>query len=338
MSRPPPTAQELARREAAAAEARAFAGDSARRARLQAFGAALETLGERNLQNRNTHARLGERLLADVRARRAFSLLRLGDGEGNLLFWDAHRLACPALAGLSMERILRLMFGQRMPARAHWDRLAALVVEAVENASYAGLPTPKQTFSNLDALALARAQDFDLRGTSGVVAVWDWLEPGAAQWLGDPGRVVVNWHVHSSLLGFAPALVRAAGNVSLVTCYPELLGRMQSAFGVERGESFLIPPQAGNIRGTPEDTHYPDTYAAIAACIGGRARAGELFLVGAGILGKTYCELVRRAGGMAIDMGSMLDVWMGIGVRVYQNERFVAEHRLGGDDGPAVSA
>jgi hypothetical protein len=264
-------------------------------------------------------------------------LLRLGDGEGNLLFWDAHRDTSPALAGLSMERILRLMFGRRMPRRAHWDRIAALTVEAVENASYAGLPTPKQTFSNLDALVAARAQDFDLRGTSGVVAVWDWLEPRAAAWLADPQRVVVNWHVHSSLLGFAPALVRAAGNVSVITCYPELLARVQRVFGVERGESFLIPPQAGNIRGTPEGTHYPDAYQAIAARIGARARGGELFLVGAGILGKSYCERVRRAGGMAIDMGSMLDVWMGIGVRVYQNERFVAEHRLGGDE-PAESA
>lgn len=332
MSRPPPTAQELARRDAAAAEARAFAGDAARRARLQAFGAALEALGPRNLQNRDTHAQLGERLLADVRARRAFSLLRLGDGEGNLLFWDAQRDACPVLAALAMERILRLMFGRRMPARGHWDRVSALVVEAVHNASYAGLPTPKQTFTNLDALAAAQAQDFDLRGVSGVVAVWDWLAPRAAAWLGDPERVVVNWHVHSSLLAFVPALVREAGNVSLITCYPQLLERVQHEYGVGQGESFLIPAQAGNIRGTPEDTHYPDVFEALVARIGARARAGELFLVGAGILGKSYCELVRRAGGMAIDMGSMLDVWMGIGVRVYQNERFVAEHRLGGGE------
>ncbi|TDA88015.1 hypothetical protein, partial [Halomonas marinisediminis] len=37
-------------------------------------------------------------------------------------------------------------------------------------------------------------------------------------------------------------------------------------------------------------------------------RPGDVFLIGAGIWGKAYCEQVRAQGGVAIDMGSALDI------------------------------
>jgi hypothetical protein len=38
---------------------------------------------------------------------------------------------------------------------------------------------------------------------------------------------------------------------------------------------------------------------------------GQLWLVGAGVLGKVYCDAIKRAGAVAIDVGSVLDVWAG---------------------------
>jgi hypothetical protein len=40
-------------------------------------------------------------------------------------------------------------------------------------------------------------------------------------------------------------------------------------------------------------------------------RPGEVWLVGAGVLGKVYCQAIKAAGGVAIDVGSVLDVWSG---------------------------
>jgi hypothetical protein len=47
---------------------------------------------------------------------------------------------------------------------------------------------------------------------------------------------------------------------------------------------------------------------------------GLVVLVGAGILGKIYCHRIKQLGGIAIDVGSMMDVWAGLKTR--DNQRF----------------
>jgi hypothetical protein len=41
-------------------------------------------------------------------------------------------------------------------------------------------------------------------------------------------------------------------------------------------------------------------------------RAGELYLVAAGIVGKIYCDMIKSLGGVAIDIGSVADLWMDV--------------------------
>ncbi len=42
---------------------------------------------------------------------------------------------------------------------------------------------------------------------------------------------------------------------------------------------------------------------------------GKLFLVAGGILGKFYCGRIKGSGGVAIDVGSLVDMWMGAETR-----------------------
>lgn len=293
------------------------------KARLAQLGAS-----GRDMQDPEQHDRLRENLLQDIRSGRALSLIRLGDGEGNTLFWRAHAGRYPALARLCMGRIWAVMFGGQAARASQWDALGGHMANAVRNATYLGVPTPLQYTTALAEYTRLREPRFDLRGQTGIVAVWDWLasHPG----VGAADRsVVVNWHVHKSLLNFYGELVRAAGNVSVITCYPALLPALQQSCGVQDGEAWLIPPQAVNINGTPTARHFPTVFDRIMADIGSRKRQGQLVLVGAGLPGKAYCEAVRRAGGMAIDVGSLMDVWVGQGVRPYHSTGFVAAHRIG---------
>lgn len=39
---------------------------------------------------------------------------------------------------------------------------------------------------------------------------------------------------------------------------------------------------------------------------------GMLYLVGGGLYGKLYCQLVKSQGGIALDLGSLFDAWLGI--------------------------
>ena len=39
--------------------------------------------------------------------------------------------------------------------------------------------------------------------------------------------------------------------------------------------------------------------------------AGQVWLVGAGVLGKIYCEAIRQRGAVAVDVGAAMDLWAG---------------------------
>jgi len=44
---------------------------------------------------------------------------------------------------------------------------------------------------------------------------------------------------------------------------------------------------------------------------------GAVFIVGAGILGKIYAHLIHQRGGIAIDVGSVLDGWAHVSSRAF---------------------
>ncbi len=57
--------------------------------------------------------------------------------------------------------------------------------------------------------------------------------------------------------------------------------------------------------------HYPDVFEDTMDRLQVRHR-GQLFLVGAGPLGKIYCARIRELGGIALDVGAVCDAWINI--------------------------
>lgn len=48
----------------------------------------------------------------------------------------------------------------------------------------------------------------------------------------------------------------------------------------------------------------------------------NLWLIGAGFYAKGYCKTIKENGGIAIDIGSMFDAWLGIKSRGFINEKY----------------
>ena len=46
---------------------------------------------------------------------------------------------------------------------------------------------------------------------------------------------------------------------------------------------------------------------------------GAIFLVGAGVLGKIYCDVIKEKGGIAIDIGAIFDAWANVKSRLKQD-------------------
>jgi hypothetical protein len=116
--------------------------------------------------------------------------------------------------------------------------------------------------------------------------------------------------------GLWPAILRAAGSVSVVSCH-DLAAALQARFGVHVRQAIRIP---GEYRFQSAMAGAADPQASLLdqhgeVCDSLSPRLGELYLIAAGFLGKIHCDIVRARGGIAIDIGSLADYWMGFSTR-----------------------
>jgi hypothetical protein len=67
--------------------------------------------------------------------------------------------------------------------------------------------------------------------------------------------------------------------------------------------------------------HFPDDYLKIIDWLSSTHTQGKVFLVGAGGLGKIYCNIIKKYGGVGIDVGALFDGWAGVMSRPYLKKR-----------------
>ena len=296
------------------------------RRRYQTF---LRINHRRDLQSGERRGDLISLLCQKIREQKPFALVRMGDGEGNCLFWYFFKHDYPELAELCMTRIWRVMFGRAPFQEPYWDRLAHGIVDSLNACDFIGMPTIEQFTQAANRLGLALDQSIDIRGSVGVASVWPSFSLSSAA---TPSyrSFVVEWHCHKLLLTNFSAILEAAqtSQVSAISCYDNILDALAARYSLNKGILIKIPPQASNIGVTPDAVHFPDRYSEICSEISNTTFGGHLFLVAAGLPGKEYCRRIRDRGGMALDIGSIVDAWLGHSVRPYQTPEFVSQHNL----------
>ena len=236
-----------------------------------------------------------EQIHAARAAGRGFSLVRLGDGEG--LFLSGRR---PDLGGAiaNGNQIAPHLAAQgNSLAEPEHNQLRQHLTEAVANADWIGIPDLAQCLSGpIDCVTVA----------SGLALMLHPDQRSRAQ-----ARLMVGgWHIHNYLLQ-AGCFSRNPFDQVRVVIGPSQPATLQA----HRDLLWLqIPGEAGfRPDAFGEEAHYPAVYERTLAAIDQHIAPGDLVLVGAGILGKIYCEAVRQRGGIAVDVGSILDLCGGHG-------------------------
>ena len=84
-------------------------------------------------------------------------------------------------------------------------------------------------------------------------------------------------------------------------------------------------PRQAKYRGDPgSDTgHWPQRYHELLEELR-EIEPGRLWFVAAGMVGKPYCEAIREAGGIAVDIGHAADIWVGMRTRSYDQAEALA--------------
>jgi len=249
---------------------------------------------------------LAEAALAALTDRQGFSLVRLGDGEGRLLNFQTHFN--------EQEVLSQLLFYHFGPQSMEWFKtnhandwinaamlpLQQMLRSSLMNADAVGLPVAE----TLSEAAFA-ADPFGALGYASA------LVTGLALTRHVPARLRLGYNVFQ-LVAERGLMLRdlshAAKSVHLVGPW-DLSRPFAEAVGLNNVHHIAVPGHY-TWRGSQGLGHYPELHNFVEERILALGDlSGALFFVGAGILGKHYCNLAKTRGAVALDVGSIFDSW-----------------------------
>jgi hypothetical protein len=246
-----------------------------------------------------------------------FSLIRLGDGEGNAFEYEA------PLAGYAEEDAASrelVWWGRTLDAHVR-EQLAARVRKAAMQADAIGFPTREWVLRDV-RLDTGRPLS-TTRSGRGVLTILHTMELLLAS--GElANRVLVSAHLPQDLQrwNLYGELLRTGDEIVLVSCHAGLPDMVQRRFGARVVKHVLIPPGDSMLeiqhRALSDDELPPRSIDRVLDELGDTPR-GRLVLVGAGYAGKIIIDEARNRGGIALDLGSIFDRWMGANTRSYQD-------------------
>lgn len=263
-----------------------------------------------------------------LEAGRPASFLRLGDGEGALLGAALRRH--PALAEYAATDVGARHLGSPAALTQADPDLFERYRAALVNATVVGIPNG-YTLKLL--LGMNRERP---RAAFGILSIFEYLDE-----LGREGLLssvtAASFTYGRELYDDLPGLI-CGRDVVLVCCHEQLGPAVRERFGARSVTVLPVPVQAVLREGgaVGPTGHYPERYRELLVELA-EVPAGSLVLVAAGILAEVYCEVARAAGAVAIDVGSVVDVWAGLPSRVlsqppelFERHQIVVRRQPGG--------
>jgi len=220
---------------------------------------------------------------------KSLSIIRLGDGEAAVIGY-------PEFTPVEeYERFLRVFFGNISFNDKQKHQFVRLVREAVRAADVIGVTGG----SDITKFTVVRhfMRHYQIAG---------------------PHIGVTQLSLHRSLqeAGLYADLLINQETVGLITCR-DVEGVLKTAFNIEKIVVHKVPEEVAHAKDKSMiSRHFPDRFEEIRDSLV-VSRPGMLFLIGAGPLGKVYCQWVKERGGIGLDVGSMFDAWAGLTTRRY---------------------
>lgn len=215
------------------------------------------------------------------------SIVRCGDGEGIVL----NAMSSVSALQICNESVLRRQMGY-WPTVPDIEAIRNNLIEAYANCDIIGLPMHKQATSG-HWTKVAGIINENVPGHTETICdidiAYQMLDDGSYD------KLLQNRHV-----------------LNYISCR-DLDEGFKRKWNVGVTNKFQIAPEAKFTSGYDGDVHYPTQFSRIPRWMEVQAAnfPGSLLLVGAGVIGKIYCNWWRDLGGVAMDVGGAMDIWAG---------------------------
>jgi hypothetical protein len=247
---------------------------------------------------------IADTIIDSIKRGSPFSLVRIGDGEGNCfasLFKDY-----PNLANYCQRKISYIHFGDYDVVPDASTFFEEAVSSAVANADLMGVPTLRSISNGFSSSDI---NSIDVRAVCGnrlsAIKVHLSLQPHQ--------KTASPW-TNRELLAHYPRIMDELDHLNVISSYDEIADLLSSTLMKGKPvKNYKIPKQLVFLEKSERKNtcHYPDGMNQIRAQIPDDCR-GEFFLVAGGLLGKHYCDIIKWRGGIALDIGSVPEIWQGI--------------------------
>lgn len=222
------------------------------------------------------------------------ALIRFGEGEGRILTAEPGLPGSMRVAANKLSRQIGRGFSEDDVLR-----IRSMVLRAFDRADVLGI----RGSSSFSEEHMTWVRRIEAAYTERVIA-------------GRTPVPVTHCLVNNDLRDALGHMLEGLDAISVVSCR-DVAPRLEAAYGVRDIISYQVPSQY--VMREVDDPYeavlhdvpfWPEHLFDLRRRINVRYR-GEVFLVGAGILGKELCILIRDRGGIALDLGSTLDGLVG---------------------------
>jgi len=251
--------------------------------------------------------KIAEAIIEALFTKEPFSLIRLGDGEGNVLSYEMFQ----KYSEQDFIEIQNIWWGEsRILDKSIMEKAFK---EIVDNADIIGI-SEYHKFFTMDYFS-GIMPPFS-RHCRGDLAVNHYVER-APNLLNEV--CITSCFIHFDLLtwGLYDYILAGVPHINLITCHGNLAEIVYERYNIKVKDTWLIPAEYKwkDFMGKEIKTkHYPNVFNEIMQNLSVSAK-GELFFVAAGFLSKFYINRIKELGGIGIDIGGLADHWCGHNTR-----------------------
>lgn len=251
---------------------------------------------------------VSEQLARALEQKRPFSVVRIGDGEANMLTYGEYQ-GTPAL-----DAFVSCAHARRHHARFEWNYTWPCVLKSLMLGSVA-------TADIVGVLGLWRAKPMDAddfmsklsespRGVVGHVRGVDYMVRMALnKMIGN--QLVTSAHLYFGVIQHIHKLMAVATRAYCLTNQPTVVDTLRTLFG-DKFEHIPV--------GDPGDHRDGRTFLDVMHERIQQCHPESLYLIGAGPWSEVYCMWIKQHGGVAVDIGSGFDLLAGKSSRpVHEN-------------------
>lgn len=256
-----------------------------------------------------------------IRSKRPFALIRLGDGEGAFVRIDEKdEAAHKNLYEHFRKYWIKFLLGDNVdPIFNGYSDLTSKLMDFTLEADIVGIPY--SDWIEHEYKICANRTIPCLLNINRYIASYDKVK----------FVTLCDQDVHLQLhrANAYQTILRDVESATVISCIEGVDGKISSMFSIPNVDLIKIPsenyaPHLDRINSQRDTKHFPlvfwRTIEQLSCPLHGR-----VFLIAAGTYGKFYAAIIKRNGGIALDLGSIVDGWMKLSSRPFYDKEFDIE-------------